>query len=157
MVGKRPQVKYLKIFGSTVYIHNKTRKSKFNEKSWKGILVGYEPNGYKVWDVETEKFVTVRDVIVDETTYLKSRPVMGLDGINFENAYNETDASDIRSKSVEKSHKSDNDKSDMLKRYKSDNNRSDIVNPSVKVRDETNKSVAETDIRNISSSQDKKS
>lgn len=152
--GKRPQVKYLKIFGSTVYIHNKTRKTKFDEKSWKGILVGYEPNGYKVWCVKTEKFVTVRDVIVDETIYLKSRPVMGLDGINSENAYNKTDASDIRSKSVEKSHKSVNDKSDTLKRYKSDNNRSDIVNPSVKVRDETNKSVAETDIRNISSSQD---
>ncbi|KOC63589.1 Copia protein [Habropoda laboriosa] len=47
--GKRPRVKYLKIFGSTVYIHNKVRKTKFDEKSWKGILVGYEPNGYRVW------------------------------------------------------------------------------------------------------------
>ncbi|KOC60033.1 Copia protein [Habropoda laboriosa] len=45
--GKRPRVKYLKIFGSTVYIHNKVRKTKFDEKSWKGILVGYELNGYR--------------------------------------------------------------------------------------------------------------
>lgn len=46
--GKKPQLKYLRIFGSTVYVHNKTRKTKFDEKSWKDILMGYEPNGYKV-------------------------------------------------------------------------------------------------------------
>ena len=69
---KKPKLRYLKVFGSTVYIHNKIRKGKFDEKSSKGILVGYEPNGYKVWDVEKEGFVVVRDVIVDETNYLKT-------------------------------------------------------------------------------------
>ena len=44
--SKKPQLKYLKVFGSTVYINNKTRKTKFYTKSWKGILVGYETNGY---------------------------------------------------------------------------------------------------------------
>lgn len=68
---KKPQLKYLRVFGSTVYVHNKTRKTKFDDKSWKGILVGYEPNGYKVWDVEAEKFVVVRDVIIDEIDFFK--------------------------------------------------------------------------------------
>ncbi|CAD7078781.1 unnamed protein product [Hermetia illucens] len=52
--GKKPQIKYLKIFGSTVFVHNKNSRTKFDDKSWKRILVGYEPNGYKVWDVERE-------------------------------------------------------------------------------------------------------
>lgn len=72
--NKRPMLKYLRIFGSTVYIHNKTQKSKFDEKSSKGILVGYEPNGYKVWDIETDRFIVARDVLVDEINFLDSRP-----------------------------------------------------------------------------------
>ena len=42
---KKPDIKYLRVFGSTVYTHNKVRKTKFDEKSWKAILVGFAPNG----------------------------------------------------------------------------------------------------------------
>ena len=38
---RRPQNMPLSVH---VYIDNKMRKTKFDEKSWKGILVGYEPN-----------------------------------------------------------------------------------------------------------------
>ena len=72
----KAQLKYLKVFGSTVYVHNKTRKAKFDDKSWKGILVGYEPNGYKVWDVKSENFAIVKDAIADEINFLASRPEM---------------------------------------------------------------------------------
>lgn len=66
--------------------------------------------------MENSKFVTVRDVIINETIYLKTRPEMRLEG-DFGNLENKTDASDIQSKSVklnEISHKSDNDKSDIF-------------------------------------------
>ena len=112
--NKKPQIKYLRVFGSTVYVHNKTGKTKFQEKSWKGILVGYEPNGYKVWEVESQKFVVVRDVIIDETNYLKTRPVAQPQGINFQKPKNETDISDM-SKSVIGSHNSDSVKLDKIK------------------------------------------
>ena len=117
--NKKPQIKYLRVFGSTVFTHNKIRKTKFDEKSWKGILVGYVPNGYKVWDVENEKFVLVRDVIIDETNYLVTRPLKK-SGVN---EGKETDESDIRSKSVVQLQKSDKDKSDMFE--KSDIDKSD--------------------------------
>jgi len=42
------------------------RKRKFDEKSIKTILVGYEPNGYKLWNEESRKFMIARDVVVDE-------------------------------------------------------------------------------------------
>ncbi|CAH0564599.1 unnamed protein product [Brassicogethes aeneus] len=110
--NKRPHIKYLKVFGSTVYVHNKVSKTKFQEKSWKGILLGYEPNGYKVWEVESQKFVVVRDVIVDETNYLISRPVCK--GVNLQKPQDKTDLSDM-SKSVVKSHNSDSAKPDIKK------------------------------------------
>lgn len=71
--NKNPQLPYLIVFGSTIYLHNKIRKTKFDKKSWKGILVGYESNGYKIWDVYDKKFAVARDVIVDKTNYLKPR------------------------------------------------------------------------------------
>lgn len=73
--NKKPRLNHLRIFGSTVYMHNKTRKTKFEEKSLKCILVGYEPNGYKVWSVETEKCLTARDVIIDEINFKITRPL----------------------------------------------------------------------------------
>ncbi|CAK9796153.1 Copia protein [Anthophora plagiata] len=141
--------KALKIFGWTVYVHNKIRKTKFDEKSWKGILLGYEPNGYKVWDVKNGKLVVVRDVIVDETDYLKTRPVIRLESVE-RDTNNETDASDIRSKSVEI-----NEKSQKFDNYKSDVSKSSVeINSDEKLGDEPNKSVIETDTQNKSLSQD---
>jgi len=71
--NRKPILKYLKIFGSTVYIHNKIRKRKLDEKSFKTMFVGYEPNGFKLWDTENEKFIVARDVVVDETNMVNSR------------------------------------------------------------------------------------
>lgn len=72
--NQKPLIKHLRVFGSTVYVHNKTRDGKFDSKSYKGILVGYDPNGYKIWIVETEQFIKARDVKFDETSYKKTRP-----------------------------------------------------------------------------------
>lgn len=53
------------------------------------ILVGYEPNGYKVWLEENDKFVTVRDVIVDEINFKTSRPIGIKRGEIHDNSENE--------------------------------------------------------------------
>ena len=119
--SKKPQLKYFRIFGRTIFTHNKVRKTKFAEKSWKGIFIAYDLYRiwHKVWDVENEKFVLVRDVIIDETNYLVTRPLKK-SGVN---ESKETDESDIRSKSVDKLQKPDRDKSHMFE--KSDSDKSD--------------------------------
>ena len=71
---RKPEIKYLKVFGSTIYVHEKVKKSKFDDRSWKGIMVGYVPNGYKVYDCTSGKFETARDVVVDEENFIASRP-----------------------------------------------------------------------------------
>lgn len=71
--NKKPKLKFLRVFGCTAYVHNKTRKHKFDDKSVKGILVGYVPNGYKIYNVQNKKFIVARDVIFDETNFTTSR------------------------------------------------------------------------------------
>ncbi|CAD7085369.1 unnamed protein product [Hermetia illucens] len=143
--GKKPQIKYLKIFGSTVFVHNKNSRTKFDDKSWKGILIGYEPNGHKVWDVEREKYAIVRDVIVDELDFIRSRPIAKCEGVNKRNSEDKTDVSDKKSKSVEGLKVSENisDKNNVhvetdsagiqsksvVDREKSDNSKSDVTDP----------------------------
>lgn len=71
----KPTIKYLKLFGATAYAHNKTSVGKLADRSTIGILVGFEPNGYKLFDPLSRKYITARDVIFDEINFIKSRPV----------------------------------------------------------------------------------
>lgn len=72
--NKKPLLKYLRVFGSTAFVLDKTNKGKFDSRSRKGILVGYHPNGYKVWDVSKSSVEIARDVVFDEREFLNSRP-----------------------------------------------------------------------------------
>lgn len=72
--NRKPLLKDLKNFGSTVHVFHKTQQSKFNVKSWKGILIGYDPKGYKIWNCEKRAVVVSRDVRFDELDFLESRP-----------------------------------------------------------------------------------
>lgn len=72
--GTKPKINHLRVFGSTAYVHNKTRKTKFDDKSFKSILVGYELNGYKLFNIENSQFFVARDVLFDESNYGQSRP-----------------------------------------------------------------------------------
>lgn len=37
------------------------------------MLVGYVPNGYKVYNIQNKRFIITRDVIFDETNFTTSR------------------------------------------------------------------------------------
>uniref|UniRef100_A0A6V7JW40 Integrase catalytic domain-containing protein n=1 Tax=Bracon brevicornis TaxID=1563983 RepID=A0A6V7JW40_9HYME len=72
--NRKPRLDHLRIFGSTVYVHDKNRKRKFDKKSIKGVLVGYHQNGYKVLMIESNKIILARDVIFDEINFKITRP-----------------------------------------------------------------------------------
>lgn len=129
--NKKPQIKYLRIFGSTIYVHNKTSKTKFDEKSRKGILVGYVTNGYKVWDLEKGDYIVARDVIVDENDFSSSKSVhLPERRIDEEAPHNKIDVSEDISKSIEGAEKSDEGKSD-TSYLRGSGNRADIFGKSV--------------------------
>lgn len=73
--GKKPKISHIKVFGSTAYVHDKTKRAKFDEKSYKAILVGYEQNGYKLFNVQNSQFFIARDIIFDECNFEQSRPI----------------------------------------------------------------------------------
>lgn len=64
---RKPDVSKLRVFGSLAYCHiPKERQRKLDEKTWKGVFIGYGINGYRIWDPRRQRIVTVRDVVIDE-------------------------------------------------------------------------------------------
>lgn len=110
--GKKPQIKHLRVFGSTAYVHNKVIKNKFDEKSVKCILVGYEPNGYRVWNCYKRKHEIVRDVIFDEIDFKISRPSSGINGNDSDDSGGELDFGSARTSEFANLKTSDGDTSD---------------------------------------------
>lgn len=68
--GSKPDLEKLRVFGCKAYawIPDQCRK-KLDSKSRKSVMVGYAPNGYRLWDMERRKVFTARDVKFDETHY----------------------------------------------------------------------------------------
>lgn len=67
--NKKPDVGHIRIFGSDAMVHvPKARRTKFDKKSEKMILVGFSDNvkGYRLYCPETKKVITSRDVIIIE-------------------------------------------------------------------------------------------
>lgn len=62
--GKRPDLRKLKIFGSTAYAKSLTPLKKMEERSKKMTFVGYANCGYRLWD--GEKIIISRDVVFVE-------------------------------------------------------------------------------------------
>ena len=68
--GVKPNLEKLRVFGCKAYalIPNKNRK-KLDPKSRKAVMLGYVPNGYRLWDVEQRKIIYSRDVKFDENCF----------------------------------------------------------------------------------------
>lgn len=65
--GKKPNLANLKIFGCTAYVHMPSEKrTKLDAKSYKCIMMGYTPNGYRLWDPLKNKIIFSRDVVFNE-------------------------------------------------------------------------------------------
>lgn len=62
----------LRTFGCVCYIHVPDEKrQKFDSKSCKGIMVGYAPIGYRVYNLETQSIQIARNMIFDESKLYK--------------------------------------------------------------------------------------
>ena len=69
LLNKRPDISYIRVFGSRAYVHipKKDRKWKLDNRAHAGFLVGFErENGYRVYLPDNGKVVVSCDFIVDE-------------------------------------------------------------------------------------------
>jgi transposase InsO family protein len=70
LTGKKPNVSYLRVFGSKCFILIKRgRKSKFAPKAVEGFLLGYDSNtrAYRVFNKSTRLVEVSCDIVFDET------------------------------------------------------------------------------------------
>ena len=70
--GHKPNISHLRVFGCAAYSHvPNTERRKLDKKAQRMCLIGYSknPKGYKLIDLSTEKVVTRRDVVFNETDF----------------------------------------------------------------------------------------
>ena len=66
--GYKPNVSYLKVFGSKCYILKESRKGKFDVKGDEGIFLGYfyRSKAYNFLNLSTHKIIESEHVRIDE-------------------------------------------------------------------------------------------
>ena len=68
--GKRVSLKKLRIFGCEAYAHvDKCKRSKLEPKSKRCIFLGYENNGYRLYDLAKGDILRSRDVVFKENVF----------------------------------------------------------------------------------------
>jgi hypothetical protein len=69
--GRRPNIRNVRVFGCAAYVHvdKERRQGKLDDRAFKGIFVGYEPQtkGYRVFNPRTGRVVRSRNVTFDES------------------------------------------------------------------------------------------
>jgi len=71
--GRRPNLSYLQIFGSTAYAKRLGYLKKLDERSMKLRFVGYALNGYRLWDENKRNIKIYRDVVFIQNDVKKPR------------------------------------------------------------------------------------
>ena len=67
--GRKPNVNYFRIFGSTCFIlKNREYVRKFDSQSDEGIFLGYSSTGkaYRMYNKRTKKVMEIVNVVIDE-------------------------------------------------------------------------------------------
>lgn len=74
--GARPNLSKIRTFGCQAYllIPKQLNPGKLDPRSKDGIMLGYAPNGYRLWLPEEKKVVLGRDIIFDELKFPSYKP-----------------------------------------------------------------------------------
>jgi transposase InsO family protein len=68
--GKKVSLKHLRVFGCEAYAHiDKVKRNKLEPKSKRCIFLGYETNGYRLYDLAKNLVFRSRDVVFNETIF----------------------------------------------------------------------------------------
>jgi hypothetical protein len=77
LLGRKPNISNLRIFGSPAFVHvPDARRQKLDPKAIEGIFVGCSPfkKAYRIWVESKRKIEVSRNVVVDESNNLPLMP-----------------------------------------------------------------------------------
>jgi len=102
--GRKPNVKFLRIFGSSVVALNKgANVSKLDKKGIETVLVGYsaESKAYRLWKKGTKTVFKSRDVRINEENFIEEKdavdiPILGNKNTDRENSESEGETKEDR-------------------------------------------------------------
>ncbi|KAH0813975.1 hypothetical protein GEV33_008816 [Tenebrio molitor] len=95
--GEKPNLNKLKIFGCVAYLRlpNEILKSKLDSRTKTCYMVGYCPNGYRLWCPQEKRIICGRDIVFDETKFaIKEPSFYRSEQVEEEQAEEETDEKD---------------------------------------------------------------
>ena len=75
--GHKPNISHLRVFGCAAYSHApSTERRKLDKKAQRMCFIGYSknPKGYRLIDLSTDKVVTKRDAVFNETDFRFFKP-----------------------------------------------------------------------------------
>jgi hypothetical protein len=70
--GKEQDMSIVQLFGSKVYAKVTTYLKKLDSRAIEAVMVGYAPNGYRLWNPKTNKIFLSRDVMFTNELYFKN-------------------------------------------------------------------------------------
>ena len=68
MFGKQANLAFLRIIGSRAFVHKEGYTSKLEDKTWEGVLIGYDNDSptYRIYDRSSGKIFSSRNVTFTE-------------------------------------------------------------------------------------------
>jgi Reverse transcriptase (RNA-dependent DNA polymerase)/gag-polypeptide of LTR copia-type/Integrase core domain/GAG-pre-integrase domain len=71
--NKKPNITNIRTFGSIIYYKNKGNNiKKLDIRANKGILIGYNENIYKIWDIIKKKVIWSKDIKIIENQFINN-------------------------------------------------------------------------------------
>ena len=81
--NQKPNISNIRTFGSIAFYKLKSNKvKKLDIKANKGILIGFNENIYKIWDLELNKAIWVRDIRILENKFINTNNKIDILDIN---------------------------------------------------------------------------
>ncbi|CZT03146.1 uncharacterized protein RCO7_10055 [Rhynchosporium graminicola] len=101
LFGKKPTLDYIRVLGSLTYVLVNKRTNKFEDKSDRGILVGYKSaNNFLVYIPEKRAIISSKNVLIKEDLTFKDEVISKEELESFDKTLNDCETSDCSNRVI---------------------------------------------------------
>ncbi|CZT11343.1 uncharacterized protein RCO7_11376 [Rhynchosporium graminicola] len=101
LFGKKPTLNYIRVLGSLTYVLINKRTNKFEDKSDRGILIGYKSaNNFLVYIPEKRAIISSKNVLIKEDLTFKDEVISKEELESFDKTLNDCETSDCSNRVI---------------------------------------------------------